>query len=115
MGVIRERWRWHPELGCLVQVPIDSEQPRPQGPAVWDDLPDYESPVTGQIVSGRRQRREDLKSSGCRPYEGRDQEAQQAAKVQAENDRRTDQIAERLAHEAWRDAPEHVRRVFRGR
>jgi len=39
-------------------------------PYVCSDLPDYESPVTGKIVSGRAARREDLKRSGCVPADG---------------------------------------------
>lgn len=39
------------------------------------DLPEYTSPITGKPVCGRKQRREDLKRSGCRevdPSERRD-------------------------------------------
>jgi hypothetical protein len=34
-------------------------------PRVISDLPDYVSPVTGQVVSGRAARREDLKRNDC--------------------------------------------------
>lgn len=46
--------------------------PHPPGPLlhyVIPDTPDYQSPVTGERVSGRVQRREDLKRSGCVPWE----------------------------------------------
>jgi hypothetical protein len=32
------------------------------------DIPDYVSPVTGKLVSGRRQRRYDLESNNCREW-----------------------------------------------
>lgn len=114
MGRVRLRMRWDPAQGKLVEVPIESRQAS-VAPTVWNDLPAYESPIDGRVVDGRRQRREDLKRSGSRPYEGREQEAKQAARVQAERERQTDQLAERMAHRAWAEAPERVRKHFRGR
>jgi hypothetical protein len=106
--------RWDEKRRELVEVPIASRL-SPSTPAVFGDLPGYESPVTGKWVEGRRARREDLKRSGCRPYEGREQEAKEAARVQAENDRKVDQLADKMANQAWAMAPERVRRMFRGR
>ena len=36
---------------------------------VVGDIEDYESPIDGRPVSGRKQRREDLKRNGCVEYE----------------------------------------------
>ncbi len=47
-------------------------------PAVYGDLPGYESPVSGQWVEGRRAREEDLKRTGCRPYDSGEREAYKA-------------------------------------
>lgn len=80
---------------------------------IQPDLPGYQSPVTGLWVEGRKARREDLKRTGCRPYEGREQESKEAAKVQAERERQLDGLAEKMAHRAWADAPERVRKQFR--
>lgn len=45
-------------------------------PAVLPDIEDYTSPVDGKLVSGRKQRREDLKRNGCVEYDpGMKQEA----------------------------------------
>ena len=38
-------------------------------PMVISDTPEYISPVTGRIVHGRRERREDLKRAGCVEWE----------------------------------------------
>lgn len=111
---MRRRYRWDSKTGELVEVPWDSVQSA-MAPAVFGDLPGYQSPVTGLWVEGRRARREDLKRTGCRPYEGFEQEKKEADKVQRENERRLDQLAEKMAHRAWADAPERVRRVFRGK
>lgn len=41
----------------------------------WDA---YESPVSGEVISSRRQRDRDLKANGCRQYEGKQTELQEA-------------------------------------
>lgn len=59
---------------------------------VFGDLPGYESPATGKWVEGRRQREEDLKRSGCRPYdlgERTDLEKRKAA-AEADLDKRVE-------------------------
>jgi hypothetical protein len=111
MGVVRLRRRWDPVKRQMVDVPIDSG-PRKAGVHIWDDLPDYESPVTGKVVAGRKQRREDLKRTGSRPYEGREQEVKQAQRVQAENERKLDNLADKMARRGWAQASPRVRRFF---
>lgn len=110
---MRRRYRWDPKTHALIEVPWDARQAA-LAPAVWDDLPGYESPVTGLWIEGRKARREDLKRTGSRPYEGREQEMKEAARVRARNDAQADRIAERLAHQAWANAPERIRKIFRG-
>lgn len=110
---MRRRYIWDRNRRELVEVPL--ERAAPVAPMVWDDLPPYDSPIDGRMVDGRRQRREDLKRSNCRPYEGREQEGKEAAKVREANERALDQLAEKIAHRAWAEAPERVRKVFRGK
>lgn len=38
-------------------------------PFVVSDIPEYRSPVDGRLISGRAQRREDLKRNNCVEYE----------------------------------------------
>lgn len=111
MGVVKLRRRYDPVLKEMVDVPLDSG-PRKAGVHIWDDLPEYESPVTGQVVAGRKQRREDLKRTGSRPYEGREQEVKQAQRVQAENERRLDTLADKMARKGWAQVSPSVRRFF---
>lgn len=54
----------------------------------FGDIAEYVSPATGRVVRGRRERREDLERSGCRPYEGLDSEAREAKKVRAEKEKK---------------------------
>ena len=79
------------------------------------DLPGYESPVTGEWVDGRAARRADLAKAGCRPWEGLETERQEAARKREYRERDLDRLAEKMAHRAWADAPERLRKVFRGR
>lgn len=37
--------------------------------AIIPDTPDYHSPVTGELISGRVARREDMKKHGCVEYD----------------------------------------------
>lgn len=50
-------------------------------PLVRGDLPGYESPVSGKWIEGRRARVEDLKQTGCRPYEDGEREQYTRRKV----------------------------------
>lgn len=52
-------------------------------PMVRGDLPGYESPIDGRWIEGRRARMEDLRRSGCRPYEAGEKEANERARIRA--------------------------------
>jgi hypothetical protein len=109
---MRERYRWDPNLKELVRVRPSRAQALH---FIQPDLPGYESPIDGRWIEGRRARRDDLARSNCRPWEGREQEEKEAAKRRSENERRLDNLAERMAHRAWAEAPERIRKVFRSR
>lgn len=112
----RKTYRWID--GVMTLVAVNGQyihQEARKAPDVIPDIPGYESPVTGKWIEGRKARREDLKRSGSRPWEGLEQERKEAAKVQREKDRKLDQLAERMAHSAWNLAPERIRRVFRSK
>ncbi len=66
-------------------------------PMVRGDLPGYESPIDGRWIEGRRARLEDLKRSGCRPYETGEKEYHELARTQANAalDQRIDETVER--------------------
>lgn len=68
---------------------------------VMPDLPDYESPIDGRVVHGRAGRREDLRRHGCRPWEGREAEAAEAARQRAYDAQRAEQSLERAARTAY--------------
>ena len=88
--------------------------PEPKGPMVFGDLPEYQSPVTGMIVAGRRARREDLKRTRSRPWEGLDQEKKEAARQIQYRDAKLDASLTRAAGEAFYQLPPSKRAILRG-
>jgi hypothetical protein len=111
---MRRRFIQDPKTFEFIEVPLHYVPPQ-EFAYIQPDLPDYESPIDGRVISGRRQRRNDLARSSCRPYEGREQEAKEAAKVHAERDRKLDAMSTEMAHRAWAEAPERIRKHFRYR
>jgi hypothetical protein len=77
---------------------------------VMGDLPDYESPVDGRIVHGRKGRREDLKRTGSRPWEGMDTEAKEAARARAYDEAKADARLDAAARRAYHQLPPDMRR-----
>ena len=63
------RYRYDERLGRCVEIPID-EREDVKAPHIWRDIPAYQSPIDGRVISGRAARREDLKRSGCVEYDG---------------------------------------------
>lgn len=62
-------------------------------PLVRGDLPGYVSPVSGEWIEGRRAREEDLRRTGCRPYDEGEKEAAERhrAREEREFDKRLDE------------------------
>ena len=106
--------RWIYRDGEAIEVSQDYV-PEPRGPLVFGDLPSYRSPVTGLWVDGRVQRREDLKRTGSRPYEGRDQEQKEAARQAQYAEQRLEQSIEHSARVAFHQLPPEKRRILEGR
>lgn len=79
------------------------------------DLPGYQSPVTGLWVEGRRARREDLKRTGSRPYEGLAQEQKEAARQRQYHEQKLDASLTTAASEAFYQLPPQKRRILEGR
>lgn len=72
-------------------------------PRVFGDIEPFISPATGQIVQGKRGRREDMLRTGCREWEGLESEQRHHAKKQevadAEVDAQIEEAVERAANE----------------
>ena len=68
-------------------------------PMVSVDNYEYRSPVTGKVIRGKKQRQDDLKRTGSRPWEGREVEEKEAKKVRDSADAKMDESLEKTAHE----------------
>lgn len=109
---MRRRWIY-PRDGEPFEVTPDY-QPEPRADIhILPDLPGYQSPTTGLWVEGRAQRREDLKRSGCRPWEGLEQEKKEAAQKR----QYVEQHLENKLHEnvmrSYHELPPEKRRILR--
>lgn len=98
--------------GVLHEVSNDYS-PEPRAPMIFKDLPGYVSEATGVYVEGRRARREDLKRSGCRPWEGLAQEKQEAARQSAYAEQRLDASLTKSASEAFYQLPPSKRNILK--
>lgn len=79
-------------------------------PQVAPDLPGYESPVTGKWIEGRAARREDLKRTGCRPYE--DGERQEHHRQVKYEENRQDNTRKEAVARAFYAMPESKRKLL---
>jgi hypothetical protein len=75
-------------------------------PAGIVDIPAYQSPASGKWITSRAERREDLKRTGCREWEGMESEKKEAAKVKAEIEAKDDKFIEEAVVQAWQELPE---------
>ena len=66
--------------------------------APWDA---FVSPATGKTISSYAQRREDMKASGCRDYEGRKSESENAARLKGYDDAKLDAKIDTTVRTAW--------------
>ena len=100
--------------GKLIEVSQDYQPELPESaPLIIKDLPGYQSPVTGLWVEGRRQRREDLKRTGCRPWEGREQELKEASRRQSYEEQKRETALDRAAHEVFYQLPPSKRDILK--
>jgi hypothetical protein len=111
---MRRKFVWSPERGELVEVPTTFTQEQ-FAPMVIPDLPGYQSPVTGLWVDGRKQRREDLKRTNSRPFEGLEQERKEADRQKAYAEKRSNQSLEESVRRAYHSLPPEKRRILEGR
>jgi hypothetical protein len=90
--IVRGRFKEDKETGEF--IPIHewnrkyAEAPRPKGPLlVVKGFDAFQSPTTGKVIRNDRELEYDMKASGCRTYEGREQEQKEVDKyLKAQDD-----------------------------
>lgn len=98
--------------GELREVTETYEAPR--GPFILGDIPAYQSPIDGKCIEGRAQRRNDLARSGCRPWEGMEQERKEGQRRQAEQERAAEKRLDESAWRAWHSMSPDKRKKLMG-
>ncbi len=68
---------------------------------VRPDIHAYQSPIDGRAIESRKQRSEDFKRNGCRPWEGLDAEKQNAAQQTKYIEEKKEARLDKDAHEAY--------------
>ena len=69
------------------------------------DFPAYESPASGKMITSRNERREDMKRTGSRPWEGKESELKEAARQKAYEDAKDDAKLDHTVRTAWAALP----------
>jgi hypothetical protein len=64
----------------------------------WDA---YISPSTGKLISSYAQRKDDMKASGCRDFEGVESEKRQAARNKQYDEEKMDAALDNTVRQAW--------------
>ena len=69
------------------------------------DIPAYESPASGKMITSRVQRNEDFKRTQTRPWEGMDSEKREAARQKQYSEDASDKKLDHVVRQAWADLP----------
>lgn len=75
---------------------------------------EYISPVSGKPITTERARREDMKRHDCRPYEGFQQEAKEAKRRVAEDEKKSDAKLDDNVRKAYHQLSPEKRRHLGG-
>lgn len=89
------------------------QEPQSELPYIMGDIPGYISPTTGLWVEGRRARAEDLKRSGCRPWEGMKAERQEAERQKQYQVAAQEKALDRAVWTTWYQMNPDKRRLLR--
>jgi hypothetical protein len=69
-------------------------------------MPGYESPATGKWIETPRQRREDMKASGTRPWEGMANERAHTESIKKAEEAKLDAAIDHSVRTAWQHLPD---------
>ena len=58
----------------------------------------FESPASGKPITSEREKREDMKRTGCRPWEGQEQERKEVERKKKYNDEKLDKAVTSELH-----------------
>jgi hypothetical protein len=108
---MRQRFIQDRETGELIPA-SEYHATRVKTHFVMGDLPDYESPIDGKVVHGRKGRREDFRRTNTRPWEGMAEERKESARRKHYEDARQDAGIESAARRAYAQLSPQQRRML---
>lgn len=76
------------------------------------DIPPYVSPVTGKVIGSRSDRRDDLRRTQSRPWEGFEAEKREAQRQRAYADEKFDRKLEEGVRQVYQQLPPRKRRAL---
>ena len=96
------------------EIGADYEPDGPSGPFVIGEIEAYQSPIDGSVIDSRAKRREDLKRSGSRPWEGLQAEKKEAARIQSQEREKFNKTIEAGIWKSYYQLDPKKRRILRG-
>lgn len=105
----RVKYKPHPETGELIpdymwaQLGMLPKEPPRTAFIQTDSQVEYLSPISGKLISGRRQQRYDHHSTGSRTYEGREQEEKEAQRYQQYENEKLEKAVDITVQQVFND------------
>ena len=91
----RRRWRYDKATREFIEIDVYAPPVPRAGPYIASDYGEYDCPITGKTIDGRREHRENLKQHNCRvlePGETRDARKNTEAQFNTAVDRAVDKM-----------------------
>lgn len=113
---VRGKFRWCQETQSFLPINEWLEkygQPeKPKGPLIFcNHFEPFISPVTGRVISSKREHEYDMHSTGSRVYEGREQETKEAQKWQKEQESKLEAELDETLNRTWHQIETGERKV----
>lgn len=111
------KYRWCKEEKRMIP---DSEwrekygnpKPRERKPMLFvNNFEPFKSPVTGNVITNKREHQYDMDSTGSRVYEGRDQEEKEAARYRAYEEQKLESEIDQTLNQTYHEIEHGYRSV----
>lgn len=100
---VNSKYYDNPEQGWIDKLMMHAF---PRRTAAVYVMPGYESPASGKWIETPRQRREDMKATGSREWEGMANERQEMHKRKQEDEKKQDAALDHAVRTAWQNLPD---------
>ena len=115
----KERWieTWAPSLGGVEQAEQEwvikqEREAHPIRSAAVYVMAGYQSPASSKWIETASQRRDDMKRTGSRPWEGMAAEKQESERAKKYDEHKQDAALDHTVRSAWRDLPDSKKQLI---